>query len=162
MSATLSRGWGGVTGPALSRQLGDAIVSPRAPAGQPQTDQLRDIRSIMDAALSALESQSLLEALVVRVKEALRADTAAILLLDRPSGLLIATAASGLEEEVRQGVRVPVGKGFAGRVAAQRHPVILREVDAANVVNPLLLARGIKSLMGPRCESAARSSGCCT
>src|ERR1700729_2175946 len=119
----------------------------RAP-GPPWAAQLRDIQAVADAALSALDPQSLLDALVARVKEALQADTAAVLLLDRPSGLLIATAASGLEDEVQQGVRIPVGKGFAGRIAASGRLVILREVEPGNVVNPLLLARGIRSLMG--------------
>ena len=44
---------------------------------------------------------------------------------DSPSGQLIAAAAAGLEEEVRQGVHITVGRGFAGRIAAERRPVIL-------------------------------------
>jgi sigma-B regulation protein RsbU (phosphoserine phosphatase) len=111
-------------------------------------EKLRDIQSITDAALSALDPQALLDALVERAKEALQADTAAVLLLDRPSGQLVATAASGLEEEVQQGVRIPMGAGFAGRVAAQARPVILNEVDHTKVVNPILLDKGIRSLMG--------------
>ncbi len=119
------------------------------PGEQPDLGaRLRDVQLITDAALSVLDPQALLDALVSRVKEALQADTAAILLLDRPSGQLVATAASGLEEEVRQGVRIPLGKGFAGRIAAERHPVILTEVDHTTVVNPILLAKGIRSLMG--------------
>ncbi len=85
-------------------------------------EKLRDIQSITDAALSALDPLSLLSVLVDRVKKPLQADTAAVLLLDPPSGQLVATAASGLEEEVRQGVRIPIGKGFAGRIAAQGQP----------------------------------------
>jgi sigma-B regulation protein RsbU (phosphoserine phosphatase) len=130
---------------------GDGVAAGNGVAGVPDppwADQLRDIQSVTDAALSALDPQSLLDALVARVKEALRADTAAVLLLDRPSALLIATAASGLEDEVQQGVRVPVGKGFAGQVAASGRLVILRDVEPGTVVNPLLLARGIRSLMG--------------
>ena len=126
-----------------------------AAAGPPQAavlpyeaEKLRDIQSITDAALSALDPQALLDVLVDRVKEVLRADTAAVLLLDRPSGYLVATAASGLEEEVQQGVRIPLGKGFAGRIAAQGRPVILDEVDRTKVVNPILLAKGIRSLVG--------------
>jgi sigma-B regulation protein RsbU (phosphoserine phosphatase) len=111
-------------------------------------EKLRDIQSITDAALSALDPQALLAALVERVKEALQADTAAVLLLDPPSGQLVATAASGLEEEVRQGVRIPVGRGFAGRIAAEDRPVILSEVDHTTVINPILLDKGIRSLMG--------------
>jgi phosphoserine phosphatase RsbU/P len=60
----------------------------------------------------------LLAELLDRVRGILRADAAAVLLLDFSSGELIATAAAGLEEEVRQGVRIPVGRGFAGRIAA--------------------------------------------
>jgi sigma-B regulation protein RsbU (phosphoserine phosphatase) len=111
-------------------------------------EKLQDIQSITDAALSRLDPRDVLDALVGRVREALQADTAAVLLLDGPSGQLVATAASGLEEEVLQGSRVPVGKGFAGRIAAQGRPVIIDHVDRDNVVNPVLLARGIRSLMG--------------
>ncbi len=67
---------------------------------------LRDIQSITDAALSRLDDHDFLAELLDRVKAALRADTAAVLLLDYSSGYLVATAAAGLEEEVRQGVRI--------------------------------------------------------
>jgi len=109
---------------------------------------LRDIEAVTDAALSRLDEQSLLRALVERVKRVLQADTAAVLLLDQSAGQLVATAASGIEEEVRQGVRIPLGAGFAGRVAASREPVILTTVDHTTVRNPLLVDRGIKSLLG--------------
>ena len=116
-------------------------------AEDPAADRLRDIESVTDAALSRLDEQALLDALVERVKMVLQADTAAVLLLDR-AAQLVATAASGIEEEVRQGVRIPLGTGFAGRVAATREPVILTRVDRTTVRNPLLVDRGIKSLLG--------------
>ncbi|MGI8448578.1 MAG: SpoIIE family protein phosphatase [Streptosporangiaceae bacterium] len=128
---------------------GQAAAGPPRPAGVPGwADKLSDIQSITDAALSVLDPQAMLEALAGRVKDALHADTAAVLLLDPRSGHLVATAASGLEEEVRQGVRIPLGRGFAGRIAAERRPVIIDEVDQANVINPVLLDKGIRSLMG--------------
>jgi sigma-B regulation protein RsbU (phosphoserine phosphatase) len=114
----------------------------------PAEDRLRDIQSITDAALSRLDDEDLLAELLTRTKEILQADTAAVLLLDYSSGQLIATAAAGLEEEVRQGVRIPVGRGFAGRIAAEHRPVILDRVDHTTVVNPILLAKGIRSMMG--------------
>lgn len=83
-----------------------------------------------------------------RVKDILQGDTVAVLLLDPASGQLIATAARGLEEEVRQNVRIPLGGGFAGRVAAGRRPVILDHVDHSNVLNPILTQKGIRSLIG--------------
>ena len=119
-----------------------------AMAARTVPDGLHDIQSITDAALSRLDPQALLDVLVERVKDALQADTCAVLLLDRPSSQLVATAASGLEEEVRQGVRIPIGHGFAGRIAALGRPVILDEVDHTTVVNPILLDQGIRSLMG--------------
>jgi serine phosphatase RsbU (regulator of sigma subunit) len=111
-------------------------------------DQLRDIQTITDTALSRLDAESLLTELLDRTKDVLDADTAAVLLLDHSSRELIATAASGLEEEVRQGARVALGAGFAGRVAAERKPVILDRVDNSTVVNPILVAKGITTLMG--------------
>jgi serine phosphatase RsbU (regulator of sigma subunit) len=111
-------------------------------------DKLRDIRSVTDAALSHLDADGLLAALLDRVRAILDADTAAVLLLDSSGRQLVATAASGLEEEVSQGVRIPVGRGFAGRIAAERRPVILDRVDHGTVLNPLLLAKGIRSLVG--------------
>lgn len=114
----------------------------------PVEARLRDIQSITDAALSRLDDQDFLVELVERVKAVLQADTAAVLLLDHWSGNLIATAAAGLEEEVRQGVRIPVGRGFAGRIAAERRPVILDHVDHSTVLNPILMTKGIRALLG--------------
>src|SRR5580693_144735 len=111
-------------------------------------DKLRDIRSLTDEALSHLGADELLATLLDRVREILNADTAAVLLLDGSGRQLIAAAASGLEEEVSQGVRIPVGRGFAGRIAAERRPVILDHVDHGNVLNPILLEKGIRSLAG--------------
>jgi phosphoserine phosphatase RsbU/P len=122
----------------VTAQVGPAAVEAR----------LRAIQSITDAALSRLDDRELLAELLDRTREILQADTAAVLLLDFSSGQLIATAAAGLEEEVRQGVRIPVGRGFAGRIAAEHRPVILDHVDHTTVLNPILWAKGIKSMMG--------------
>ena len=54
----------------------------------------------------------------------------------------------GIEEEVERGIRVPVGRGFAGRIAAARAPVVLDDVDHADVVNPILREKGIRSMVG--------------
>jgi phosphoserine phosphatase RsbU/P len=125
----------------------------------PAENRLRDIRSITDAELSRLGAQDFLAELLDRVRDILQADTAAVLLLDHSSGQLIATAAAGLEEEVRQGVRIPVGRGFAGRIAAEHRPVILDHVDHSTVLNPILLARGIRSMLGVPMAAGGRIIG---
>jgi putative methionine-R-sulfoxide reductase with GAF domain len=126
---------------------------------EPVEVRFRAIQSITDAALSSLDERELLAALLDRVREILRADTAAILLLDVSSGQLIATAAAGLEEEVRQGVHIPLGRGFAGRIAAERQPVILDHVDHTTVLNPILWARGIRSMAGVPMMAGSRVIG---
>jgi sigma-B regulation protein RsbU (phosphoserine phosphatase) len=133
--------------------VGYVTLMPLSSGPQPDSREgpaarLRDIEALADAALSRLDEQALLNALVERVKDVLQADTAAVLLLDQSASQLIATAASGIEDEVRQGVRIPLGTGFAGRVAASRKPVTLTEVNHATVRNPLLVERGIKTMLG--------------
>ena len=101
--------------------------------------------------------------LLPRIRDILDADTCAVLLLDEERNELVARAAVGIEEEVEQGVRIPVGEGFAGRVAAERRPVILDDVDHADVLNPILREKGIKSLLGvPLLVAATVRSACCT
>jgi signal transduction histidine kinase len=109
---------------------------------------LGPLQALTDAALVHLELDDLLEALLERVRDLLDVDTCAILLLDDRTRELVARAAVGIEEEVEQGVRIPVGKGFAGRVAAERRPILLPDVDHADVLNPILREKGIKSLLG--------------
>jgi phosphoserine phosphatase RsbU/P len=128
-----------------------------SPAGV--EDRLRDIQSITDVALSRLAEHDLLAELLRRVRDILQADTAAVLLLDSSSRQLVAAAAAGLEEEVRQGVRIPVGGGFAGRIAAERRPVVLDRVDHTTVLNPLLWTKGIRALMGVPLISAGKVIG---
>lgn len=111
-------------------------------------DQLARIEAVTDTALAHLDLETLLVELLERIQVLLAADTAAVLLLDENAGELVATAAVGLEEEVHQGVRVPMGKGFAGRIAAQRQPVVLDTVDHSTVRNRLLWEKGIRSLLG--------------
>jgi putative methionine-R-sulfoxide reductase with GAF domain len=89
-----------------------------------------------------------LQVLLERVEKLVDVDTAAILLLDRDGSQLVAHTARGLEDEVRQGVRVPLGAGFAGRIAATRSPVTLYEVGPDTVVNPILWKQGVRSMLG--------------
>ena len=77
---------------------------------------LRQIESVTDAARAHLDVKDLLVELLDRVRELLQVDAATVLLLDSSSQQLIVTAASGVEGAVRQGIRIPMGKGFAGRM----------------------------------------------
>ena len=111
-------------------------------------DRLRRIEAVTDASLAQLDVEELLDELLERVRELLAVDTAAVLLLDASAHYLVATAARGIEEEVRQGVRIPLGRGFAGRIAAEKRPVFIEQVDHTNVLNPILRDKGILSMLG--------------
>ena len=128
---------------ALAIAHGQLFESERALATR-----LRKLQEVTDVALTHLSSDDLLDELVVRVREILEADTCAILLLDEPRGEVVARAAAGLEEEVEAGVRIPLGQGFAGRLAAERRVIAIEDVDHSNVLNPILREKGIKSLLG--------------
>jgi serine phosphatase RsbU (regulator of sigma subunit)/anti-sigma regulatory factor (Ser/Thr protein kinase) len=114
----------------------------------PPPDALTALLRVTDAALAYLPLDELLIELLNRIAEILRSDTAAFLLLDEGTDELVARAAKGIEEEVEAGVRIPVGKGFAGRIAAERRAIFIPDVDHSYVLNPILKEKGIHSLLG--------------
>ncbi|MGW5669009.1 PP2C family protein-serine/threonine phosphatase [Micromonospora sp. NPDC003776] len=126
---------------------------------QRDEQRLRRIDAATGATLSRLDAADLFDELLDRVRDLLQVDTAAILLLDVRARQLVATAARGLEEEVRQGFRVSIGRGFAGRIAMTRRPVIVDEVTPERVVNPVLLESGVRSLLGVPVLSRGRLVG---
>jgi anti-sigma regulatory factor (Ser/Thr protein kinase)/putative methionine-R-sulfoxide reductase with GAF domain len=123
------------------------VLEPAASIFTP-SEQVRHLYRLTDPALSELGLNQLLDELLNRVRDALEVDTAAILLLDRESQELVARAAKGIEEEVERGVRVPIGRGFAGRIAAERAAIFVADVDHADILNPILREKGIHSLLG--------------
>lgn len=111
-------------------------------------DRLRRIESVTDAALAHLDVEDLLVELLDRVRELLEVETATVLLLDSSSQQLVVTAARGIQAAFRRGIHIPVGKGFAGRIAAEKQPVIIERVDHANMLSPILREHGVCSLLG--------------
>jgi PAS domain S-box-containing protein len=110
--------------------------------------QLRVIQSVTDAALAHLTIDELLAALLEKIVHQLKVDTAAVLLMSEDGEALVARAARGLEAEVDRHVRIPMGAGFAGRVAQDRRPIILDDVRHSDVLNPILREEGVRSLLG--------------
>ena len=129
-------------------ETGSAAVRRSKLWPMPEDERLGRIQAVSDAALPHVDLEGLLRNLVVRIADALRSDTCAFLLLDEDANELVARAAKGIEEEVEQGVRIPVGGGFAGRIAAERRPIVIPDVDRGHVLNPILREKGIKSLLG--------------
>jgi GAF domain-containing protein/anti-sigma regulatory factor (Ser/Thr protein kinase) len=124
------------------------VVLARASADLASSDRARAFDRLSDPALSELGLDEFLDELLVRVRHALSVDTVAILLLDAATQQLVARAAKGIEEEVERGVRIPIGQGFAGRIAAERVAIFIADVDHADILNPILREKGIRSLLG--------------
>ena len=99
-------------------------------------ERLRWFEVVTDAGLAQLTVDELLDELLDKVRELMAVDTAAVLLLDPSEQFLIATVARGIEEEVHQGVRIPLGRGFAGNIAEQRHWVAIEQVDHNKCAQP--------------------------
>jgi anti-sigma regulatory factor (Ser/Thr protein kinase)/putative methionine-R-sulfoxide reductase with GAF domain len=131
----------------LPPRTGQVVLPPAATELAP-ANQLRNLYRLSDPALSELGLEELLDELLVRVQEVLSVDTVALLLYDPETNQLVARAAKGIEEEVEQGVRIPVGRGFAGRIAAERVAIFIADVDHADIMNPILREKRIHSLLG--------------
>src|SRR5262249_14651748 len=108
-------------------------------------ERIEHVQAVTDAALAHLEVNELLNVLLPRIRDILQTDTCAVLLLDQETNELVARAALGIEEEV--GVRIPVGAGFAGRVADEGRPMVI-DVDEYPVYNPILRRKRIKCMVG--------------
>jgi signal transduction histidine kinase/putative methionine-R-sulfoxide reductase with GAF domain len=111
-------------------------------------DRLLRLEAITETALSHLDLEELLDELLERIRDLLDADTAVMLLVEEERDVLIPKATKGLDAELEFPVAIPIGQGFAGRVAATRSTVVIDEVATAEIVNPVLREAGVRSLIG--------------
>ena len=119
-----------------------AMAQPPQPGHPPRALDLADLTG------THLDLDDLLARALDRVMALLGADTAAVLLVDASGTELVARAARGIEEEVHQGIRIRIGEGFAGRIAAEGRAAIIDRIDESTVVNPILWRRGLQALVG--------------
>ena len=118
------------------------------------------VQAIIDAGLAHLELDALLAELLDRIRTILGVDTVAVLLVDPERRELVARAAVGLEEEVEQGVRIPLGQRLRRPDRSRRQADrILADVDHAEVLNPLLRRRASSPCSASRSRSASTSIG---
>jgi serine phosphatase RsbU (regulator of sigma subunit)/anti-sigma regulatory factor (Ser/Thr protein kinase) len=98
------------------------------------TQRLRSLQALTDVALAHLELDALLDELLARVAELLRADTAIVLLHDASRRALHVAASRGIAADEARGLRVPLGEGFAGRVVASARPLIVADTADEDLV----------------------------
>ncbi|TMM23861.1 MAG: GAF domain-containing protein [Actinobacteria bacterium] len=106
---------------------------------------LARVLAVSDAALEWLDSDDALQSLLRRIREAVAADSASLLVLEGDT--LYVRATDGLERIPAEQVPIPLAKGFSGRIAAERAPVVVEDVSRVEVVSPWLRER-LRSVVG--------------
>ncbi|HSE37686.1 MAG TPA: ATP-binding protein, partial [Blastocatellia bacterium] len=131
----------------VEEQRNHLFLSEQAARAQAEeaSETIRRLQSITDTALSTLALDELLREMLTRTQDLLGGDAAAILLVSEDGKYLTGRIAIGLEEEAR--VRVPMGRGIAGRVAASRQPFVVDDLSKEEVVSSILL-ENVRSLIG--------------
>ena len=92
--------------------------------------------------------ENLLQVLLESVRQMMQVDTIAVLLRNEGEKQLAVSATVGLEEEITTGVRIPVGKGFAGNIADRRELVMVEDLSQIEVFSPILRQKGLHSMLG--------------
>jgi PAS domain S-box-containing protein len=109
-------------------------------------ESIRRLQAVTDSALVRLTLDDLLRETLARVRELLGTDSATILLLTEDGHELVVSAAIGMEEGA-MGIRIPVGRDVAGSIAASRAPLVVEDISAVEVINPILRQKA-RSLIG--------------
>ena len=108
-------------------------------------DQLARVLAVSDAALGWLDSEEALAALLRRIREAVGADSASLLV--REGDHLRVRATDGLERIPEEQVPIPIGQGFSGRIAQERTALVVEDLPTFQVVSPWLRER-LRSVVG--------------
>lgn len=132
----------------LAGQAAVAIENARLyEAGQLARSRQERLQVVTDIALAHADLDELLSVLLPRLRELLAADTCILFLLEEDSQELVVRAGVGDGvEEVIDRVRLPVGRGVVGQVAAEGKPIVIADVEHAVGLTPVVHERGIKSL----------------
>ena len=97
---------------------------------------------------NGLEGEALLRGALAQVRAALAVDVVTLLRLDPGSRHLVTVLTESGVPVTAVHHRVPVGHGLAGHVAQSGAPIALEDVAEDDLVNPVLLALGVRSVLG--------------
>jgi PAS domain S-box-containing protein len=109
-------------------------------------DMVQRLQSITEAALAPRSLDQLLRGVLERIHDVVEADTTLILLPTEDGAHLRLAHAVGLAADAARDVRVPIGEGLTGRIAASAQPLIVDDAGDMDLA-PLRDAR-VQSLVG--------------
>jgi PAS domain S-box-containing protein len=110
---------------------------------------LRQIHAVTDTALALLGLDELLDETLSRLRAAIGADIANVLLLSENGPWLVVRASQGLESMRAVGDAVPVARGIAGRVAALRQAVAVEDVSTRDGLRVSLRGQARSMMAAP-------------
>ena len=91
---------------------------------------------------------NVLQVLLTSICQIMNADSVTVLLPAEKEQQLFVCASIGLEEEIREGIHIPFGCGFAGKIATSAKRVIVDDLSTIEVFSPILRNKGIRSIIG--------------
>jgi PAS domain S-box-containing protein len=119
----------------------------REQAAREEAEQMAGIvhglQMLLDVALAHNRLGEMLDALLPRVCEVVNAEAAAVLLSEEDGSLTL--SASMFAPIGEEPLRIPLGKGIAGRVARDRQPLLIQDPDPSEVADPAL--HGVHSIL---------------
>lgn len=113
-----------------------------------KTAELSYPQTVDDTVFPHFVLENLFSVLLDCIRQVMNVDTITILLPTKSGQQLAVCATIGLEEEIVEAVRIPIGQGFAGRIAASGKQMIVDDLSKIEVVSPILRNRGIQSMIG--------------
>jgi serine/threonine-protein kinase RsbW len=123
-----------------------ALEQAAAAVVQPVARLWGDLVHSADQATSERALDSVLRDLLSSMSRLLGVNTVAILLANEAGDELVARAAVGLSEELTLGLGIRAGQGMSGSVLASRRPLVVGDLSAIHVVNPVLRESGLRSV----------------
>jgi serine/threonine-protein kinase RsbW len=105
-----------------------------------------ELQAAADAALTEIALDDLLEQLLIAIQDMLGAEAVSVLVANEAGDTLVARGSVGLPQTARDWVRIPAGRGMAGRVVATRAPVVIDDLSTIELASPALRDSGMQSV----------------
>ena len=99
---------------------------------QDQLEKLSVLRNIDSVITNSLDLDEALPVLLRQIKAGLGVDAVSILLFDEAKGELLFQAGIGLKQQPDHHLTIPMGQGYAGKVAMDKEPVFVAVADYYN------------------------------
>jgi serine phosphatase RsbU (regulator of sigma subunit)/anti-sigma regulatory factor (Ser/Thr protein kinase) len=119
------------------------------------------LERVADVGLGQLPLDDLLDEMLARLGTVLELDAGAILLVVEPGNELEVRAAEGVDPAGADGrpIRMEIGEGCAGRVAAEKRTILLDDVREPADLDPLFRKTDVRALLGVPLEIEGRVIG---